>query len=560
MLNRFKAPMVPPSSALVPYQPAPMPAVRRRRRLPPALPFITDLQTPLLQLSPNRRDVFRLTEACTGVHIFGATGSAKTTGSGQHLGLAYSQAGFGGIVLCAKANPSEWEVWSNYAERTGRSAQLIRFDEHGPHRFNFLEYFALTNRDAEGRLITPNVVDFLMKMKEAASRGDELQGRAPEQPFWNLAPRELLSHSIDALWTAWGRLRIDELVRFIQSAPRSSKDFGSVEAREKSFCLTTLYKAAHHPVEPIADQDLYVVLQFFKENFATLDPETRSNIVTTVTSQFTPFLKGVMREKFSTETTIVPELCFEGAIIILDFAIDRYREVGMMIQHIVKYLFQLAALKRDTRKPVRPLMIWGDESQYFVTPFDAQFQTVARSKRVSTVYLTQTVSNYMAMMGGSTPRESTMALLANFVTKIAHRNDDQATNEMMAEMIGRNLQLRGSSSRGFNVGESHSRGENFGTNEGFSSSNSQGVDTSGHNYGSSSGLNTGFSFNSGWSSNETVSEQMDFELQPREFGYLRSGGHENGLLVDAIWFQAGRRFAANRGRNFLPLTFHQGVK
>lgn len=209
---------------------------------------------------------------------------------------------------------------------------------------------------------------------------------------------------------------------------------------------------------------------------------------------------------------------------------------------------------------MRPVFIWGDESQYFITPFDAQFQTVARSKRVSTVYLTQTISNYMAMIGGGTPRESTMALLANFVTKVAHRNDDEATNQMMATMIGRNLQLRGSSSRGINAGSSSSSGENYGANTGLSAGYSGDSQSSTFSSGYSSGRNTGLSFSSGWSTNDTVSEQMDFEVEPRAFGYLRSGGPENRLLVDAIWFQAGRRFVANRGRNFLPITFDQRVR
>ena len=54
------------------------------------------------------------------------------------------------------------------------------------------------------------------------------------------------------------------------------------------------------------------------------------------------------------------------------------------------------------------------------------------------------------------------------------------------------------------------------------------------------------------------SEQMEFEVDAREFTTLRSGGPLNKWEVDAIVFQGGRRFAAN-GKTWLPVTFPQIV-
>ena len=45
---------------------------------------------------------FRLSDALTGVCVFGATGSGKTSGPAKHLAYGYLAAGFGGLVLCAK--------------------------------------------------------------------------------------------------------------------------------------------------------------------------------------------------------------------------------------------------------------------------------------------------------------------------------------------------------------------------------------------------------------------------------------------------------------------------
>src|ERR1019366_5209564 len=71
------------------------------------LPFVTNLDTPLLSLSP--KDRFTLRDACNGVHIFGGIGSGKTSGSGKALAAAYLRGGMGGLVLCAK--PEEVDLW-----------------------------------------------------------------------------------------------------------------------------------------------------------------------------------------------------------------------------------------------------------------------------------------------------------------------------------------------------------------------------------------------------------------------------------------------------------------
>lgn len=73
-----------------------------------SLPYISDLNAPLLQLSP--RDAWRLRDACEGTVIFGGTGSGKSSGSGRAIARAFLRAGFGGLVLCAKQD-EERERW-----------------------------------------------------------------------------------------------------------------------------------------------------------------------------------------------------------------------------------------------------------------------------------------------------------------------------------------------------------------------------------------------------------------------------------------------------------------
>ncbi len=70
-----------------------------------------DLDRPLFYLSPQ--DPWTIRDACEGVQIFGAIGSGKTSGSGAAIAKAFLQAGFGGLVLCAK--PEERLLWERYA-------------------------------------------------------------------------------------------------------------------------------------------------------------------------------------------------------------------------------------------------------------------------------------------------------------------------------------------------------------------------------------------------------------------------------------------------------------
>src|SRR5580658_7442426 len=69
---------------------------------------------------------FRLADALTGVSVFGATGSGKTSGPAKHLAYGYLAAGFGGLVVCAKKE--ERRQWQQWAAETGRTDDLVIVD------------------------------------------------------------------------------------------------------------------------------------------------------------------------------------------------------------------------------------------------------------------------------------------------------------------------------------------------------------------------------------------------------------------------------------------------
>jgi hypothetical protein len=79
--------------------------------------------------------------------------------------------------------------------------------------------------------------------------------------------------------------------------------------------------------------------------------------------------------------------------------------------------------------------------------------------------------------------------------------------------------------------------------------------------------NSNYGGNDGWSnyawkeqtSSSGISEIVEYEVQPREFSRLRTGGAANRGEVDAIVFKNGAGFKAT-GRNWMKVTFKQDFR
>lgn len=129
----------------------------------------------------------------------------------------------------------------------------------------------------------------------------------------------------------------------------------------------------------------------------------------------------------------------DGRIILLEIPIKQYEQVGRLAQVIYKTIWQRAIERRTCSRPV---FLWADEAQYFVTREDALFQQTARAKLAATVYLTQNLPNYYAALDGAGSTAATESLLGNLQTKFFHANGDPATNEWAERVFGKVLSSR----------------------------------------------------------------------------------------------------------------------
>lgn len=548
----------------------------------PSLPYLCEADDVLIRL--NRfGDSLRTRDFYEGIQIMGGTGSGKSSGSGRAIALAMLRAGWGGLVLCAK--PDEAARWRGYAEEANRGSHVIHMRPHGTLTFNFVDY-EVHRPGGEGQE-TYNLVALLEVMMEASAQAIGHVSSGEGAAFWIAARRELLANAIEPLVAALGAFRLVDLMRMVTSAPTSREEAFDDRWKEQSFCYWVLSQSYSAPTgRPLSASATQASADYWFSTFARLDEKTRSNIVVTLTAAISPFLRGVLNDSFCTDTTVIPELTHEGAIIIMDYSVKTLGAAAFVAGQIMKYQWQKATERRWVGPETRPCFLFADECQFFLSKYDAEFQSTARSSRAATVYLTQNLPTYFAQLPGRDPRAAAESLLGNFQTKIFHANTETTTNRYASDLIGKTLQERGTANwstnagsqeststgkswgfqygenEGSNWGRNSSWGSSTGTGNSSSSTSSSGV-TSGRQQGKSRSWTSGGSSTNGLTSSHGASEgggwseQMDDAVPPVAFASaLRKGGQSDQGLVDAVIVQGGRRFEAT-GAHWLHCTFRQ---
>lgn len=470
-------------------------------------------------------DPWMLRDACEGTLILGATGSGKTSGSGQTLARSFLMFGFGGLVLTAKQD--EAQHWVTMAEKSGRTPQLCFVRPGLGLRFNFLDYQASLPESSGGSV--ESVVELLLSILESFSKVTRGGGGGGENgSFWVNTSRQILRNLVRILRASKARLTFSAIREFITQAPRSLDEVKANTWRE-SKTFGTLIQRAEAFVQSSSNRgDVVEALRYWTSEFPNLNDRTRSIVVMDLTATIDLFFDPTLEELFCTDTTITPDAVLDGAVIVVDLPVERWHSVGRMAQLIWKQVFQLSIRRRsdpddDSRRPV---FLWIDEFQNFLSDSDANFQATARSARCASVLLTQSIPGLFIQAGAMLPRERVASLTSNLNTKVFHANADPATNAWASEQIGKSLQYRASVS---DAGESRSV---------WSSSLSE--------------LMKGSS-----RSKTNLSPVMDLEVQPAEFTKLRTGSKRFNHQVDAVILKSGMRFS--NGKQFIRVTFSQEI-
>jgi TraM recognition site of TraD and TraG len=465
-----------------------------------------DLDFPLFQWSPY--DVFTLGKAFESVAIFGELGAAKTTGSAAWLLLAYLSLGMGGLYCCVK--PGDRELIEAYACITGKTDSLIVVSPANKWRCNLMRY-ALKRPGGAGSRVE-SLVSLLMTIVEAAERGE--RGNASQgDKFWTRSLKQILRNGIEVCIAARGDVTMSMLHEVITSAPRTPAEVHSEAWQKDSLCYRLIEEAENREKSEREQGDFELAAKYFLREFPDMPNDTRGSILATYAVMADVLLRGHMADLFGGETNFVPELTFDGAIIVLDLSTKVFGQAGLYVQSAFTYLWQTTCEQRDVKANPRPVFWFVDEAHELVCNYTPEFLATARSARVATVLISQNRPNYLAAMGGEAGRHRVDAFLGNMGTKIFHANGDPETNRWASDTISEEMQIR---------------------------TNWHGTTENGQGRGGGS-------------------EAPGRKVLPSEFTALKKGGPQNGFLTEAIVFQTGADFAANGGEPWLRTAFEQQI-
>jgi len=450
-------------------------------------------------------DFYDVRCAIEGCLILGGIGSGKTSGSGALLAGHYLSNGFGMLILTAKQN--EKDLWVKYCKKYGRTKDLVIFSPDSGEQFNFFDY-ELSRQD-DGKGITHNIADVLKTVIKAGHQNSQESDKA----FWDSSLQQLLVNSVD-LCLLTNNKKFEHIYQIVQSAPRNKQQLHDPNWQKSSKCFQLIHHVGLHldkqPKTPQVEKlsmRLERIEDFFLESWIYLSEKTRSIIEQMFFGFGDRFMREPMYSLFNGSTTITPEDTMNGKIIVIDLPYLIYDKIGQDAQILWKFIWQRAMQRRKITNTSRPVALWADEFQFFISENDIFFQSTAREYRACTVYLTQNLPNfYLNAGGGEIGKTRFKALAGNLSTKFFHANSDVETNEYAADLIGKDLQ--------WSANEGQTMGEKF-------------------------------TYSSG------QSETLVHLVEPSGFTKLKTGGTQNNFLVEAIVHRQGKIFKSTESSHKL---------
>lgn len=472
-----------------------------------------DPQTRLIDWKDREGHGFTLADALAGCCVLGGTGSGKTSGPGTLLALSYLEAGFGGLVLCAKKD--ERRNFEELARIAGREDDLVIFDVSGRERFNFLDWEAARAGDGPGLAI--NVVHLLDQIAEVLARGAGAggDGGGGENRFFSDALHHLNMNLVDLPLFAGLPVSLPLLRAILNSAPQTPEEANDPAWINAATPCPTILREAEAAVrrgDAALREDFKECKAYWTQEFPAVSGRSRSIFTLMFSMLVRPFITRPLRRLFSEDTTVTPERAFDGKIIIIDIPVQEYRLAGQVAALCWKHCFQMAVLRRvPPRKAgehLRPVFLWADEAQYFLTgEHDTAYQAVARSAGGCSVYLFQ---NREILIASLRSQATVDALLGNLQTKFFCQNSSPDTNKWAAELLGQRYV--------------HVTSTNFGRSD-------------------SAMADVGNASQGGRSAGLSRSEDRRFFVEPTRFTTLKRGGADHGFTVESIVYNGGKLFA-----------------
>ncbi len=480
--------------------------LRRRNEPLRSSPDPWALDTPLLEWAKGVPWTIR--DSFQGTQIFGATGSGKSSGSLPLVSTSFLRAGYGGVFFTVK--PEDRRTYEGHIAEAGRSRDLVVVSPDRTVRFNIIASEIEQSPGAVG--LAENITALILtaaELGDRASGGKQGSGGSENAEYFRKASVKLCRHAVFVLVLSGQPVTVPNLYRLLISTPRSRAEAKDPEWQKNSFFFACMISATEAPTDESQDADLELAAIFFMEEWSELNARTRTTVESTLTAATDALSRGLARDLLSApEPNFSPAMLESGSLVIVDLPVLVYRDVGALVQVVLKYCIQRALSRRDVTKSPRPVFMVCDESHHLLVDSDPTFLTTARSTRTAVVLATQSISNY-ADLFGSQQDAKVHAMLGNMQTQLHHQQTDIRTIRYLQVLVGR--------SRQFLMSANSAPGEDW-----IATLMGQGI-----------GVSAG------------MGEHFEFELQAGDLNSLAKGGPPR-WCTEAIVYQGGRRFPGDR--------------
>ena len=465
-----------------------------------------NLDRVLLELEPGSKhpdDWLTLRDIFEHILITGSTGTGKTSTVGYYLaksllkakGLAPEEK-VGMVVFLYKA--SDMQQWLRWCEENSRSQDLIIIDDSGKNVFNLLAHYQ--GQD------TISAVNALMNLSGLSLGGSAKSSEA----YWEQAQRQRLHRLILLNQLSGEPLNIETLYKLHSTAPKHPGHLKDKAFLDQSFCWQMLGKAADKVGED--NPQFKLIESYFTKETPYLADRTRSSIDSMTSAILEPFISSPLLKKlFCGNTTIELDTLLSGKIVLLNLPLQTYEFSGKLAQIMFKYILSKRIESRNLDELPNPVILWLDEYQHYITPYDFLFLSTARSSRAGCVLLTQNISNLYAQIGGDgqIAQQKVNSLLSLTNHKFFLAQNSFVTNSFASNTIG----VVKRTTSGTSIQRETATGS------------------------------------------ASLSEQFHYEIMPRQFTMLKRGGKHYEGIVEAYVTATGKKFS--NGKNWLLVPFRQ---
>jgi Cdc6-like AAA superfamily ATPase len=369
----------------------------------------------------------------TGLIIFGATGTGKTTACAYpffdqlvNCKKRVETEKIGGLILDVKGD--FWKEAVRILERNGRQRDIVIIEPGSGYYFNPIHYPHL-----DAKVIAERLYSVIENMNSNDGRQDS---------YWKDKSINLLANSIGLIRSCFGYVTLSDIYEIIadEIKLKNMLEYAGNLINEKEGCADEIRLAAAY---------------FTGGDFFGLDERTKAIIKSESMRVCSDFIKPLYKETFCSpeEKLNFPgfqDVINNGKIVILRMPESKYGLTGKAIGIMLKLDYFRTVLNRVYNAAVdsavnlkRPVVFICDEYQNYVTSgdieSDAEFFARCRQSKAINIVLTQGYSSLKLKLGSE---EKINSLIGNIRSSIWLSLSDDYSREKASKICDKEYKLK----------------------------------------------------------------------------------------------------------------------